>query len=260
MGMRAMPGLDTAGADGSSARADQVREPLVSVVLPTYQEKDNIGPLIARIRSAIADLHEIIVVDDDSPDETWRVVQELSYHNVRVIRRTNERGLTSALRDGIAASTGNIVVWMDCDLSMPPEAIPSLLTQILLGQDVAVGSRYVSGGADARDVRFHKLLSWVICRAARLALGGSFRDYTSGFIAVRKSCLTGFAWDDDYGEYFIVLIYYLRQRGARIVEVPYTLVSRASGESKTATNPLGFLVRGRKYVSTIWRLRFGNVI
>ena len=105
----------------------------VSVILPTYEEHDNIGPLIEGIASAVPGLKEIIVVDDDSPDETWRVAEEMrgSFAALQVIRRTNDRGLTSAIRDGVRASTGDVLVWMDCDLSMRPTDIPRLIERRL---------------------------------------------------------------------------------------------------------------------------------
>ena len=95
----------------------------VSVVLPTYDERDNIGPLIqALLEHLDGTPTEIIVVDDDSPDGTWQVVQEMSANDERIelLRRADERGLTSALNAGIARARGDVIAWMDCDLSMPP--------------------------------------------------------------------------------------------------------------------------------------------
>ena len=230
----------------------------VSVILPTYEEHDNIGPLIEGIASTVPGLKEIIVVDDDSPDETWRVAEEMrgSFAALQVIRRTNDRGLTSAIRDGVRASTGDVLVWMDCDLSMRPEDIPRLIEAIHQGRDVAVGSRFVPGGADVRDVRFHRFLSWLICRFGHLMLRGMVRDCTSGFIALRREVLQGFSWDANYGEYFLSLISHANARGFDVREVPYTLYPRASGYSKTATRSLDFFVKGRRYVWAVLRLRF----
>ena len=95
---------------------------LVSVVLPTYDERDNIGPLIEGILDHVQRPVEIIVVDDDSPDGTWQVVQEMAADpRIRLLRRMDERGLTSALMAGIHHARGDVIAWMDCDLSMPPE-------------------------------------------------------------------------------------------------------------------------------------------
>jgi dolichol-phosphate mannosyltransferase len=234
--------------------------PTVSVILPTYEERDNIGRLISEIRRHVKPLHEIIVVDDDSPDGTWQIVEELAREapELKLIRRRNVRGLTTAIRTGVEASSGEVIVWMDCDLSMLPEAIPGLLDFVAEGFDGAVGSRFVPGGSDARDVHFHKLLSRIICGFGSTVLQLPVKDCTSGFIAIRREALEGFAWDADYGEYFIALMYWLKTQGRQLVEVPYTLMPRASGESKTATNLLGFAVRGRKYLGAVFKLRFSG--
>jgi len=105
----------------------------VSVVLPTYNERDNIYPLIQALLNHLADASpEIIVVDDDSPDGTWQVVAEVAAQDerVRLLRRLDERGLTSAIAAGIEQARGDIVVWMDCDFSMPPEVVPRLVAAI----------------------------------------------------------------------------------------------------------------------------------
>src|ERR1700686_5522336 len=100
----------------------------VSVALPTFDERDNIGPLIEAIQAALPS-PEIVVVDDNSPDGTWQIVQDLAAHGtgVRLVRRTSERGLTSAIQRGIDESRGEVVFWMNCDFSMPPESMPLLL-------------------------------------------------------------------------------------------------------------------------------------
>jgi dolichol-phosphate mannosyltransferase len=220
----------------------------VSVILPTYEERDNIVELIE------------IVVDDDSPDGTWQVCEGARerFPRLQVIRRTEERGLFTAIRTGIQASRGGIVVWMDCDLSMPPARIPALVAAVDAGADLAVGSRYVPGGRDARGQWLPVLASEIACRFASWVLEPPFRDYTSGFIAMRRSALDAFPDEGDYGEYFIALVYRAFALGRTVVEVPYTLTVRERGESKTATNLLGFLVRGRKYVATVLRLRFSR--
>ncbi|MFP6564692.1 MAG: polyprenol monophosphomannose synthase [Myxococcota bacterium] len=233
----------------------------VSVVLPTFEERDNIGPLIEGVDASVKGLLEIIVVDDDSPDGTWRVAEGMRerFPRLQVIRRTHERGLTSAIRDGIRASRGSVVVWMDCDLSMRPCDIQKLVDAVLQGSDVAVGSRFVPGGRDIRDVRLHRLLSRLICAFGYAVLGRrTVRDCTSGFIALRREVVENFSFDADYGEYFLPLIAHARAQGFAITEVPYTLHPRASGYSKTATHPFDFLVKGRKYVWQILRLRFGR--
>lgn len=233
----------------------------VSVVLPTYNERDNIGPLIEAIIEAMEKsgkmAPEIIVVDDDSPDGTWQVVEEIAAKNphVRLIHRTAERGLTSAIATGIAQAKGEIVVWMDCDFSMPPELIPELVAT-LEGADLAVGSRYVRGGMDVGHSLAGRLFSRAINFFASLFLDFSIKDYTSGFLAVRREVFERMDLRGDYGEYCIDLLYRAKKAGFRIKEIPYRCVPRRAGESKTAPNLMGYFRRGWKYVLTILRLRF----
>ena len=228
---------------------------LLSVILPTYDEAGNIVPLIREILEVVEGEVEVVVVDDDSPDGTWRLVGELGRElgEVRLLHRTGQKGLTSALADGIAICRGDIVIWMDSDFSHPPRLIPAML-RALDDADCAVASRYVPGGADRRDEQLHRLLSWSINHIARLVLGGSFLDYTSGFIAVSRRALESVTLEGDYGEYFISLIHHLLVGGYVLREVPFVNLSREVGVSKTATSPLGFALRGRKYLGTILSL------
>lgn len=231
--------------------------PRVSVVLPTFNEAGNIGALVdALLEELAAYRHEIVVVDDDSPDGTWRVVEEKAriHPEVRIHRRVGERGLTSAIQAGIRASRGDIVCWMDCDFSMPPATLPLLVKKLGEGFDVAVGSRYAPGGRDARlDTKSRVLASRVITALSSFLLVRSFRDYTSGFIAAKREVFDRIDLRGDYGEYFIDLIFRAHRLGYRIVEVPYACVPRRAGESKTES---GFLRKGLKYLFVVARLRF----
>jgi dolichol-phosphate mannosyltransferase len=230
----------------------------ITIVLPTFNERDNIVPLIRRGLAALADYQvEMLVVDDASPDGTWRVVADLAEKEsrVRLIRRTQERGLTSAIATGIAQAQGTRVGWMDCDLSMPPEDLPRLAAALSDGVDLAVGSRYIPGGRDIGHSWVGRAFSRTINLAASLLLDGRITDYTSGFILARRPVLDNIQLRGDYGEYCIDLLYRAIRAGYNVVEVPYHCVPRASGESKTATHPVGYIIRGWNYVVTILRLR-----
>jgi len=239
--------------------------PSVTVLLPTYNERDNIRPLIESVFRHVPPGSEVVVVDDDSPDGTWRVVEDLmpSRPGLRLLRRTADRGLTASLRDGIAAARGEIIVWLDCDLSMPPEVIPDLLGGIARGADVAVGSRFVQGGGveivtGSGDTLMAYVLSRVLNRFVRTVLGGSFKDYTSGFIAVKREVLDAVPLRGDYGEYFIDLIHRARGRGFRIEEHPYLCRARKTGVSKTGTRFAHYLKKGWKYFGLTLRLKISR--
>jgi dolichol-phosphate mannosyltransferase len=244
--------------------------PLVCTVLPTYNERDNIEPLIVGVLESAITRHLVLVVDDNSPDGTADVVEELAGRYNRVdalkvvlIRRTGEKGLTSAIQRGIDEAIhtyhADIVTWMDCDLSMPPQDVPRLVRAIIgQGADVAVGSRWIAGGADVAHGAMARTLSWIINHFAILLLGNQVHDYTSGFIAAKAAVFRQIRLRGDYGEYCIDLLGRAVQYGFRVVEVPYQCVPRTAGASKTGANLWDYLVKGRKYVATItglWRSR-----
>lgn len=240
----------------------------ISVVLPTYNEKFNIGPLIDDIKSNLGDKElEIIVVDDDSPDRTWEIVAEKARQDnrIRLLRRIGKKGLVSALNEGISLAQGQIVVWMDCDFQMSPSKIPDLVEAIDNGYDLAVGSRFVKGGNDARYdkklgygriVSVHKFLSRLICMVTSVVFLTNHKDWTSGFIAIRKSIFDKIKLEGNYGEYFMYLLYYAIKSGYKVTEIPYTLTPRRRGISKTAENYFGLIWNGVKYLFAVFWIIF----
>lgn len=244
-----------------SGEIPEPAHPVVSVVLPTYNERDNVTVLLGRLDRSMRWPYEALVVDDDSPDGTAGEVERLSADrpHVRLILRRGERGLTGAIQRGIDESRGDVVVWMDCDLSMPPESVPELVSRVLEGGvDAAVGSRYVAGGTaesgerDTRLVRVQKGLTRRMNRLVSALIAADFHDWTSGFIAIRAPLVKTARLEGEYGEYFIRLAAELIARGARIVEVPYRCVPRERGESKTARSLLGFARLGTRYLRAMW--------
>lgn len=230
----------------------------ISIVLPTYNEKDNIVDLIRAIQKSFNNAVEIIVVDDDSPDKTWEVVGKISDENVKVLRRLNQKCLTTAISDGIAISKGEVVGWMDCDFSMPPEVLPKL-ARSLDEYDIAVGSRYITGGKDARDTPVGIIGSILINYFAKYLLDSSITDYTTGFVVAKKKVLEDIGLKGDYGEYCIYLLYKALKKGYKIKELPYHCIPRKFGESKTAPTLSKYLQRGIKYIKTILWLKFQKV-
>lgn len=216
---------------------DDVQGPRVSVVLPTYNERDNIRTVIRALRD-IDRVEEVIVVDDDSPDGTADVVREMARADpvVSLIHRTGDAGLPSAIQEGIDAASGDRIGWMDCDLSHPPETVSRLMDALDEGADVAVGSRFVPGGGME-----HGTLRWAmsreVCGLASLLLGRGIHDYTSGFVMADADVLRELGWSGDhlYGEYCIEFLY-RAQQGHRVVEVPYISRPRDAGDSKTTAS------------------------
>lgn len=228
----------------------------VSVIIPTYNEEENIEPLIVAIKKNITSEDEIIVVDDDSSDGTPEIVRRMSMQDasVRLICRKNERGLTSAISTGIKAAKNDIVLWMDADMSMPPKVIPEMLHQVE-HVSIVVGSRYTDGGKDDRGIWLHTFLSFGLNKICRYLLYPDIYDWTSGFICARKNIFDTLTLKGDYGEYCIDLLYNATKRSYSVTEIGYRCINRQKGTSKTATSLFGFLLKGRKYIATIIRLK-----
>ena len=236
---------------------------LVCTVLPTYNEHENIVPLIQRLLASVPPPYLILVVDDGSPDGTADKVATLAeevnaagFRRLALIRRHGERGLTSAIQRGIDEATrrygAGIVTWMDCDLSMPPETVPALISAISEdGADVAVGSRWAPGGADEGHGPLARGLSWILNHFAMTLLGDTVHDYTSGFIAVRARVLADFASAGTMANTASTCWRGRLSLGYRLQEVPYVCIPRYQGESKTGANLWEYIDRGGPYVATI---------
>ncbi|MBI4707929.1 MAG: polyprenol monophosphomannose synthase [Candidatus Omnitrophica bacterium] len=230
---------------------------MVSVILPTYNESEIILDLINSLLKIIKEPLEVLVIDDNSPDLTWGIVEKSHISNVRVIRRMNERGLATAIDRGIKESKGDIVGWMDADMSMPPSVIPGMLSA-LRDADIAIGSRYVPGGKDARGF-FRALTSKIINWFAGLLLGFDIRDYDSGFIVLKKSVFSKVNFPSHgYGDYFIEFIYKCKKAGFKVKEIPYIFTDRKLGKSKTQASLLGFFKLGSGYIKRIIAIRFSK--
>lgn len=238
----------------------------LSVILPTYNEAENIRLLIDAIIEALEeDLHEIIVVDDDSPDLTWKIVDDMvksgRYPILKLERRLKDRGLTKSIRRGIELAKGDAVAWMDCDFSMPPKYLPVLLSLIKADYDVAVGSRFLLGGRwkaerDPEDTFSGVALSRLMNLFIQVFLDHRFRDYTSGFVVARREIFDRIKLRGDYGEYFIDFIYRCLKLNYHVVEVPYVWRPRRAGASKTGESLADYCRRGWKYIATTLRLLF----
>ncbi len=231
---------------------------LVSIILATYNESENIGDILAAILANVPDPVEVIVVDDNSPDQTWKLASDFGDPRVKVIHRMNTRGLASAINRGIIESRGDIVGWMDADMCHPPALLPAMLAA-LSDSAVVIGSRYVRGGKDDRNP-LRVLTSRMINRLASMILGQGILDYDSGFILMHRSVLDAVSLNPTgYGAYFIEFIYACRRKGLNVTELPYIFTERAKGESKSNANLLQFGLAGLGYVTRILKTRFAHL-
>jgi dolichol-phosphate mannosyltransferase len=172
---------------------------------------------------------ELIVVDDGSPDGTADLAESYAdKHPVRVLRRPGKAGLASAVLAGFAQARGDVLVVMDADLSHPPEAVPRLAGAIAEGADLAVGSRYVSGGGTEDWPLKRRVVSRAACLMGNVLV--PIRDCTSGFFAIRRSALDGVKLNPiGFKIGFEVMA---RARYKKFVEVPYVFRDRELGKSK----------------------------
>ena len=208
------------------------------VVVPTYDEADNIGVLLDRVAAAAPDAH-VLVVDDNSPDGTGDLVARHPDFGRRVhlLRRPGKAGLGEAYRAGFRWGLDHgyeRLVQMDADLSHPPERLPALIGA-LDEADAAVGSRYVKGGAIANWSWSRRLISWLGNWYVRIVLGLPVRDATAGFKAFRADALRtiGVVDSSSNGYCFQVENTWRAVRlGLTVVEVPITFTDRAAGTSK----------------------------
>jgi dolichol-phosphate mannosyltransferase len=229
-------------------------DPRVSIVLATFNERDNILETIGGIFENLGPSTEVIVVDDDSPDGTWKLAQDLADPRVKVIRRVGTRGLASAFNRGIMESRGAIVGWMDADMCMPPAMLPGMV-KLLDEYDVVVGSRYAPGGRDDR-VWLRVAASRLINGLATFVLGYGIRDYDSGFVVLRRSVFDKVTViPTGYGAYFMEFLYTCRRKGLTVAEVPYTFRDRQNGISKSAPSLWRFFRTGAQYVVRIFVAR-----
>lgn len=201
--------------------------------MPTYNERDNLEQLVCRIERACSSAEleaEVVIVDDNSPDGTGAIADELAKsHRMKVVHRAGKLGLSSAVLEGFAAASGDVIVVMDADLSHPPEKIPEMVGKIVSGEaDMVIGSRYVSGGSVENWPARRKLIS----KGATLLARGLTRvkDPMSGFFALKRSVTDGVRLDPV--GYKIGLEILVKGKYDKVVEVPIHFANRKAGKSK----------------------------
>lgn len=228
---------------------------MISVIVPTLNEADNIEPLVRRIRALPQPPHEIIFVDDNSTDGTRERIRELMTGDdvCLVTRESGALGLSGAVIAGARAAQCRLLVVMDADLSHPPEQIPSLAQPIVEGRaDMVIGSRYIAGGSTPGWPVWRKILS-------RTAAAAAFRltrvhDSMCGFFAIERDRLleltpaaTGFK---------IAFEAIVHGHGSlRVLEVPIAFIDRSRGTSKMSFGVA--FVFFMRWLAALWRIRFG---
>jgi len=210
----------------------------VSVVVPTYNERENIGPLVKGIRAALSGRsYEILVVDDGSPDGTREQVRALSrtVPQLRLIEKPRKEGIGAALRYGYDRSRLAVLLSIDADLSFDTADIPRLLGPIEEGYDMSLGVRHAAGGGyETPDWRI-RVKFWVSSLGNRFVaalLGHGVRDVSANFRALRRSVWERLKTSDNTNALLLEMILKARAARCRIYEVPVKFRDRRRGESK----------------------------
>jgi dolichol-phosphate mannosyltransferase len=223
----------------------------VVVILPTYNEKENIAPIVeklSQVRSTLGSDMQILFVDDGSPDgtagEIGSIMKERDY--VHILERGGKKGLGTAYLDGFRYAKEtfhpSVFVQMDADLQHPAEKVKPLVDAVRGGADVAVGSRHVEGGSTKGLNRRRRTISWGANWLARNLLGLKVRDATTGFKALSARAVDTLLRVRLYSSGFIYQVeslYVFKQNGLKMVEVPFVFEVREKGSSKMSGGEIG---------------------
>ena len=231
------------GGDGErqdeavGAAALQAGHPEVAVVLPTYNERDNLEEVIRRVGVALHGVAwEVVVVDDDSPDETWKLAHEIAERDARVrcIRRIGRRGLAGACIEGMLSATAPVVAVMDADLQHDETLLPRMLERLKAGDaDLVVASRFLEGSATDGLTAQRRAASGIANGLARIALGARLSDPMSGFFMLPRARVEAIAHRLSPQGFKILLDIIVSSRPRlRIAELPFVFRERIAGESK----------------------------
>lgn len=233
----AAPSLEARPALVTRIGADPAAPLEVAVVVPTFNERENVRELIARVDRALRGISwELIFVDDDSPDGTSAEIKAIgaSDNRIRCIKRIGRRGLSSACIEGMLASAAPVFVVMDADLQHDESKIPAMLTALRAdGAELVIASRYTSGGAIGEWDKTRALMSRIATRLSRVVCRQPISDPMSGFFMITAEALDGCVRRLS-GKGFKILLDIVASAPAvlRVAEVPYTFRERLYGESK----------------------------
>ncbi|MFD8691291.1 polyprenol monophosphomannose synthase [Streptomyces sp. NPDC059651] len=235
--------------DGGQRRYGPLGRALV--IIPTYNEAENIKPIVSRVRAAVPEA-DILVADDNSPDGTGKLADELAATDgqVHVLHRKGKEGLGAAYLAGFRWGMDHdygVLVEMDADGSHQPEELPRLLTA-LKGADLVLGSRWVPGGRVVNWPKSREMISRGGSTYSRLLLGLQTRDVTGGYRAFRTETLQGIGLDEVASQGYCFQVDLARRAidaGFHVVEVPITFVDREVGDSKMSRDIL---------VEALWRV------
>ncbi|MDO8635476.1 MAG: polyprenol monophosphomannose synthase [Dehalococcoidia bacterium] len=223
--------------------------PKLSIIVPTYNERDNVSLQFQHIANAINDF-EVIFVDDNSPDGTAQVIKELLSKDarVRLLQRPGKLGLGTAIMDGLKLARGEFVGMMDADHSHDATALPAMMNAFSTS-DIIIGSRYVKGGKIVGWPFSRYIVSHVAILIAKILLNPSVKDTTSGFVLYRRQMLEALQGKLSTHGYKLLLEVLVKSPHARVKEIPITFVNRLKGKSKLNRDEI------IEFIRLCWQLR-----
>jgi dolichol-phosphate mannosyltransferase len=228
-----------------------------SLIIPTYNERENLSALLTQITRALSvaydGRYEIIIVDDDSPDGTGNEARRLNdqYPQLKVISRTAERGLATAVIRGWQQASGSVLGVIDADLQHPPMRLVDLLSAIERGADLAIASRYIEQGSTGDWGVIRRTLSngaGMLAACLLPEVVGHVKDPLSGYFVVRRTALEGVALHPQ--GYKILLEVLVRGRAKHVVEIPFDFALRQHGQTKATFK------QGWEYILHLLSLRW----
>ena len=222
---------------------------MFSLVLPTYNEADNIARAVAAVCRVLDGRdYEIIVADDDSPDRTWEVAERLGDPRVRVLRRTENPGLSAAVVDAFGIAKGNLLGVMDADMQHDESILPQMI-DALDTHEFVVGSRAVPGGGYGDWSAHRRFTSWVAAAMARTILRVRIADPMTGYFVLRREVFERAKPRLSPKGFKIMLELLGLARPEPFTEIGFTFRTRAAGESKLSTRVMG------QYIKSLFELR-----
>ena len=233
----------------------------VSIIIPTYNESENIIPVLQAIGENLPKntTTEAIVIDDNSPDGTGKIVEDylknvkkIAGYTIDIIHRKAKNGLSSAILKGIQHSQGDTIVVMDSDFSHPPQIIPKMVESLRQSKcDIVIASRYLKDSYIRDWTRKRKLISKVAIKIAKKGLGITASDPMSGFFAFKRHIINGLKFDAI--GYKMLLEILVKTKGVYVKEIPFTFTNRQLGSSKLSI-PIAI-----DYINSVWKLyRYGR--
>ena len=233
-----------------------------SIILPTYNEGGNIIKLIKEIKNVFKKTNknfEIIVVDDNSEDNTEKLVKNFLKKNKFVkffSRKKFRKNLAQSIQFGISKSKNDNVIWLDADFQHPPKYIKKFIKKIKY-YDVIIYSMYLRFTKKGKS--FHDNSTSILNKFCNKFLFNDFTDFTSGFICIKKKCLNDFNFNAYYGEYFINLLFHIKLKKYKFIELPFKESKRYSGYSKTTHSKINYIIKSYFYFLSIFKNLFNKL-